>query len=51
MEKHIEKKLARYRHFFEAVCIQRCFRRAMSDPGYKMCRKRLLKEFCDLGKE
>ncbi len=45
MEKHIEKKLARFEHFFEAVLIQRCFKRAMSDPNYKMCRGRITREF------
>ncbi len=25
--------------------IKRAFRRAMSDPGYKMCRTRLMREF------
>lgn len=45
MEKEIENKLNRYRHFFEATLIQRCFKRAMSDPAYKMCRERLLREF------
>ncbi len=45
MEKHIEKKLARFEHFFEAVLIQRCFRRAMSNPNYRMCRERLMREY------
>ncbi len=45
MEKHIEKVLNRFKHFFEAVRIQRCFKRAMSNPEYYMCRRRLLREF------
>ena len=45
MEKLIEKKLARFKHFFDAVKIQRTFKRAMSDPNYKMCKNRLFKEF------
>lgn len=49
MEKFIEKKLARFRNFFEAVKIQRSFKRAMSDPSYRMCRDRLLREFSHLG--
>lgn len=48
MEKYIEKKLSRFRHFFETVKIQRCFRRAVSNPSYKMCRDRLRREFTDL---
>jgi hypothetical protein len=45
MEKLIEKKLARFKHFFDAVKIQRTFKKAISDPNYKMCRNRLFKEF------
>jgi hypothetical protein len=48
MEKFIEKKLERFRHFFETTLIQRCFKRAMSDPAYKMCRSRLMDEFSKL---
>lgn len=48
MEKHIEKKLGRFKNFFQAVLIQRCFKRAMSDPRYIMCRNRLRKEFFSL---
>lgn len=48
MEKVIEKKLARFKHFFQAACIQRCFKRAMSDPNYKMCKDRLNREFYSL---
>jgi hypothetical protein len=47
MEKFIERKLARFKHFFEAVKIQRAFKRAMSNPAYQMCRTRLLREFND----
>jgi hypothetical protein len=45
MEKLIERKLARFKHFFDAVKIQRAFKRAISDPEYRMCRNRLLREF------
>jgi len=45
MEKFIEAKLNRLKHFFEATLIQRCFKRAMSNPEYKMCRERLLREY------
>ena len=45
MEKCIENKLARFKHFFDAVKIQRVFKRAMSNPEYQMCRTRLLREF------
>ena len=48
MEKLIEKKLERFKHFFDAVKIQRTFKRAMSNPNYKMCRNRLLNEFSQL---
>lgn len=48
MEKIIENKLKRFKHFFEAVTIQRCFKRATSDPNYKMCRDRLINEFKNL---
>ncbi len=48
MEKYIEKKLARFKHFFEATLIQRCFRRAISNPQYELCRNRLLKEYMSL---
>jgi hypothetical protein len=47
MEKYIENKLARFKHFFEAVKIQRAFKRAVSNPAYKMCRERLLREFSE----
>ena len=45
MEKYIEKKLARLSNFFEAVKIQRAFKRAISNPAYRMCRNRLVREF------
>lgn len=48
MEKVLECKLARFRNFFQTVLIQRCFKRAMSNPEYKMCRERLLREFNSL---
>ncbi len=48
IEKLIEKKLARFKHFFEAVKIQRTFKRAMSNPEYQMCRNRLNKEFLNM---
>jgi hypothetical protein len=38
-------KRERWRNFFEAVKIQRAFKRAVSNPEYEMCRKRLLREF------
>jgi hypothetical protein len=47
MEKFIEKKLERFKHFFETTLIQRCFKRAISNPSYNMCRSRLLREFND----
>jgi hypothetical protein len=49
MEKCIEQKLARFKHFFDAVKIQRAFKRAISDPNYQMCKARLLQEFTHLG--
>jgi hypothetical protein len=48
MEKYIENKLARFAHFFEAACIQRCFKRAISNPEFKMCRNRLMREYKDI---
>ena len=34
---------------WEAYRIQKAWRRIISDPSYKMCRTRLMREFCDLG--
>lgn len=48
MEKALECKLERFRNFFQTVLIQRCFKRAVSNPEYKMCRERLLREFNSL---
>lgn len=48
MEKYIENKLVRFRNFFEATCIQRCFKRAISNPEFKMCRNRLMREYKDI---
>lgn len=45
MEKCIEKKLARFKNYFDAVKIQRAFKRAISNPEYQMCKTRLLREF------
>ena len=45
MEKKIEKTLGRFRHFFRVVCIQRCFKRAVSSPEYLMCRRRIASEW------
>jgi hypothetical protein len=45
MEKFIENKLARFKNYFDVVKIQRTFKRAISNPNYQMCRKRLLREF------
>jgi Leu/Phe-tRNA-protein transferase len=45
MEKYIEKTLSRFKNFFDVVKIQRSFKRAMSNPEYRMCRNRLLTEF------
>lgn len=36
------------RKWIAASCIKRYFKRAISDPSYKMCRDRLKKEFSDL---
>lgn len=41
-------KRGRWTNFFEAVKIQRAFKRAMSNPEYQMCRNRLMREFVNL---
>lgn len=47
MVKRIEKKLKRFDMYWAASRIQRYYKRAISDPSYKMCRERLLREFGD----
>ena len=37
--------VSRARNHIMASRIKRAFKRAMSDPGYKMCRDRLVREF------
>ncbi len=41
-------KRGRWNNFFEAVKIQRAFKRAMCNPEYQMCRRRLSCEFVNL---
>jgi len=41
-------KRERWNKFFEAVKIQRAFKRAITDPNYQMCRNRLTREFVNL---
>lgn len=45
MYTYIHNKLKRFKHFFETIMIQRCFKRAISNPVYKMCRDRLYREY------
>ncbi len=39
--------MKRFEHFFDVIKIQRAWRRCISDPNYNVCRKRLLREFCE----
>ena len=45
MVKRIEKKLKRFENYWAAQRIQRAWRRCISDPSYKVCRRRLDREF------
>lgn len=45
MVKRVEKKLQRFDRYWAAYRIQRAFKRSISDPNYKMCRDRLMREF------
>lgn len=45
MVKRIEKRLKRFENYWAAHRIQRSWRRCISDPSYKVCRRRLIREF------
>jgi hypothetical protein len=47
MVKRIEQKIKRFENYTPAYKIQRAWRRCVSNPWYKVCKDRLLKEFCD----